>query len=208
MNYPFDTVGLDSETIDLYDETYKQLRSKFRAEQTGNIDFHLENFEVFKGCEDVNLKGSYVIKNARSDSYMLFVETHKVKRNNLPSESPRYDHYEYQTWGLAYLKKDFGRVLIRPETLADKIIELVHPVELDFDDDKAFSDTFYVLVNDRSKANSAIDRNFRNVVMDMRHEDIVIEIINHTLIIGYRRPVTPDSSVKLAEFVARVASNC
>lgn len=208
MNYSFDSVGLGSDIIDKYDDIYKLLRSKFSAEPTGNINFHLENFEVFKGCTNVNVKGSYVIKNTRSDSYMLFVETHQVKRNSLPSESPRYDHYEYQTWGLAYLKKDFGRVLIRPETLADKIIELVHPVELDFDDDKAFSDTFYVLVNDRSKANISIDRNFRNVVMDMRHEDIVIEIINHTLIIGYRRPITPDSSVKLAEFVARIASNC
>ena len=98
--------------------------------------------------------------------------------------------------------------LIRPETLTDKLIELVHPVELDFDDDKAFSDTFYVLVNDRYKAESAMNRDFRNVVMDMRHEDVVIEIINHTLIIGNRKPVMPETTLKLAEFVARTASNC
>lgn len=79
MDYPFDTVGLDSETIDTFDDTYKLLRSKFRIEHTGSIDFHLEDFEAFRGCANINIKGSYVIKNARSDCYILFVEIHKVK---------------------------------------------------------------------------------------------------------------------------------
>lgn len=208
MNYPFDTIGLSSETIDTFDDTYKLLKSKFRVEHTGNIDFHLEDFEVFKDCDNVNVKGSYVIKNARADCYLLFVEIHKVKKDGNTRSPSLYNYYEHQSWALAYLKKDCGRALIRPETLADKLIELVHPVELDFEGDKAFSDTFYVLVNDRYKAESAMNRDFRNVVMDMRHEDLVIEIIGHTLIIGHRKPIMPETTVKLAEFVARLATNC
>ena len=205
MNYSFDTVGLTSHQVDIFQETLDALKARFRTELTGDINFYLPDFEVFRDCEDVNLRGSYVIKSARTDCYVLFVDIHKVKKGNRGSF---YDYYEYQTWALAYLKKDFGRVLIRPETLVDKLIELVHPVELDFEDDKAFSDTFYVLVNDRWKADIAMDRNFRNVVMDMRHEDVVIEIIDHTLIIGHNRPVSPDASVQLAEFVVRLCSNC
>lgn len=207
MNYTFDTVGLTSDQIDIFQETHDSLKARFRIEPTGEIDFHLPDFEVFRDCEDVNLRGSYVIKSARTDCYVLFVETHKMAKGD--RYNPGFvDYYEYQTCALAYLKKDFGRVLIRPETLADKLIELVHPVELDFDDDKAFSDTFYVLVNDRWKADTAMDRNFRNVVMDMRHEHVVIEIIDHTLIIGHNKPVSPDASVQLAEFVVRLCSNC
>jgi|SRR5579863_5740062 len=208
MNYTFDTVGLTSDQIDIFQETYEALRARFRVELTGDINFHLPDFEVFRDCENVDLRGSYVIKSARTDCYMLFVEIHKVKKDGNTRSSSVYDYYEYQTWALAYLKKDFSRVMIRPETLVDKLIELVHPVELDFEDDKAFSDTFYVLVNDRWKADAAIDRNFRNVVMDMRHEDVLIEVIDHTLIIGHNRPVSPDASVQLAEFVVRLCSNC
>ncbi len=113
-----------------------------------------------------------------------------------------FDSYEYHTWALAYLKHDFGRVMIRRETLTDKIIELIHPVELDFEADKAFSDTFYVLVNDRDKATSAIDRNFRNAVMDIRHEDFIIEIVEHTLIIGNQQPISPEKALYMADFVA------
>jgi len=208
MDYPFDTVGLSSETIDTFNDTYQLLKSKFRIEHTGNIDFHLQDFDVFRDCADVNVRGSYVIKNTRTDCYILFIEIHKVKKDGHTRSSSLYDYYEYQSWALAYLKKDCGRALIRPETLTDKLIELVHPVELDFDDDKAFSDTFYVLVNDRYKAESAMNRDFRNVVMDMRHEDVVIEIINHTLIIGHHKPIMPETTLKLVDFVVRLASNC
>lgn len=207
MDYPFDTVNLTSETIDTFDDTHKLLKSHFRIEHTGDIDFHLEDFDAFKGCENVEIKGSYAIKNARTDCYVLFVEIDKIMRGGIRLPE-LYNYREYQSWGLAYLKKDCGRAFIRPETLRDKLIELIHPVELDFDDDKAFSDTFYVLVNDRYKAESAMDRDFRNVVMDIRHEDIIIEIINHTLIIGHHKPIMPETTLKLAEFIVRLASNC
>jgi hypothetical protein len=208
MNYPFDTVGLDGNTIDTLDETHKLLKSKFDIQFTGDIDFHLEDFQAFRECASINLKGSYVIKNSLTDCYFLFIEPHTIKKSGSKSMPGLQDCHECQTWALAYLKKDFGRVFIRPETIADKIVELIHPIELDFEEDKAFSDTFYVLVTDRWKADAAMDRNFRNVVMDMRHEDIVIEIIDHTLIIGYGRPTSPDTAMNLANFVVRLCSNC
>jgi len=208
MNYPFDTVGLTADQIDLYQETHETLKSQFRLEPTGNIDFHLPDFEVFRNCEDVKLRGSFVVKNARTDCYILFVEVHRKHVARSLNHHSVQDHHEYHTWALAYLKKDFGRVLIRPETLADKLIELVHPVELDFAEDKAFSDTWYVLTNDRWKAEASMDRNFRNAVMDVRHDHVVIEIIDHTLIIGHNHPASPDASLQLAEFVVRLCSNC
>jgi hypothetical protein len=118
------------------------------------------------------------------------------------------DIYQYQTWAVAFLKCDFGRVLIRRETLADKIIELVHPIELDFPEDKPFSDTFYVLVNDRDKASRAINRNLRNAVMDIREDNFIIEIFEHTLLIGRTDLISAEKAIYLAQSVARIASMC
>jgi hypothetical protein len=205
MDFPFDTIGLTGETIDTFNETYKALKAKFHIELTGHIDFNLENFEVYKHYDDIIVRDSYVIKQARSDCYVLFVE---VSYKSMGGRSGYKYCHEYQTWALAYLKKDLGRVMIRPETLTDKILELIHPIELDFAEDKAFSDTFYVLVNDHQKAVSGIDRNFRNAVMDIREKDLVIEIVNHTLIIGNCKTVSPEDAVNLAEFVVRVSSSC
>jgi len=204
-NYPFDTVGLGCDQIDLFNDTYKALKSKFNIETTGYIDFHLEQFDVFKNYINLNLRGSFVIKHQNKESYVLFTENHFRMAGG---RGPAIEMHGCQTWALAFLKKDFGRVLIRRETLTDKILELVHPVELDFDEDKPFSDTFYVLVNDHQKATEAINRNFRNAVMDIRHDDFVIEIMEHTLIIGDQNPVSPERAVYLAEFVARLSSMC
>ncbi len=204
-NFPFDTVGLSCEEIDRFSDTYKVLKAKFNIDFTGDIDFHLDQFQVFKNYLDINLRDSYVIRHLGKESYMLFIETHFKSGS---AKSTITDCYENHTWALAFLKRDFGRALIRRETLADKIIELVHPVELDFAEDKPFSDTFFVLVNDRQKAATAIDRNFRNAVMDIREDDFVIEIVEHTLIIGNQKPISPKRAVYLAEFVARLSSIC
>jgi hypothetical protein len=204
MDYPFTTAKLDNETIDNFYQTYTLLKEKFHIETTGKIDFPLADFEVFKHHQKLRIINSYAIKNAGFNCYILYVE---ACYQSTTSKGVSY-HTEYQTWALAYLKKDFGRIMIRSETLLDKLLELVHPIELDFEEDKAFSDTFYVLVNDHQKAVSAMDRNFRNVVMDIRHRDFVIEIINHTLIIGHRKPISPENAGYLAEFVSRVCSLC
>jgi hypothetical protein len=204
-NYSFDTTGLSSTDIDVFQEAYELVKAKFNIALTGHINFQLEQFEIFKNYSDVNLLGSYVIKHLNNNSYLLFVENqYKAGGINKRVE----DYHECQIWALAYLKQDFGRVLIRRETLADKIVELMHPVELDFKEDKPFSDTFYVLVNDNQKALTAINRNFRNAVMDIREDDFIIEIVNHTLIIGSRKSVSPERVLYLADFVARLSSMC
>ncbi len=204
-DYPFDTVGLGSDQIDIFLETYTALKNRFNIQQTGDIDFHLEDFEVFKRYFNVSLRDSFLIKQSGCSSYILFTENDIRLPHN---KSGVTELREYQTWALAYLKRNLGRVLIRPETLVDKIIELIHPIEIDFKEDKAFSDTFYVVANDYEKAIAGIDRNLRNAVMDVRENDFVIEIVEHTLIIGSKKPITPDNAVHLAEFVARVASMC
>ena len=171
---PFDTVGLSvSDFDDLY-KTYNTLKAKFDIQSTGNIDFHLDDFEAFRLYKNTLLRGSFIIKGAKTDCYILFVETNYFAGG---SKTGNVYHKVQQAWAVAYVKQDFGRVLIRRETLTDKIIELVHPLEIDFAEDKPFSDTFYVLANDSNKAVAAINRNFRNAVMDVRADNFVIEVI-------------------------------
>lgn len=205
-NLPFNSIGLNSATIGNFNDIYSTIKIGFDLQPTGQINFHLEDFEAFRNCIEINLRASYVMKHERSDSYLLFLETrHKpLAEKDEVSE----DFYLYHTWALAYLKKDFGRVVIRPETLRDKIIELIHPIELDFSEDRAFSNMFYVIVSDVQKAQSGMDRNFRNAVMDIRDNDFIIEIVNHTLIIGSHHPISPNKATHIAEFVNRLAELC
>ncbi|WP_461452732.1 hypothetical protein [Mucilaginibacter sp.] len=200
--FPFDTVGLTVSQFDDFYQTYTKLDAQFSIQSTGNIDFHLDDFESFRSYSDIKVRGSFVIKGCKNDCYILFVES------NHNSLSDKANSTDYQIWAVAYLKQDFGRVLIRRETLADKITELVHPVEIDFAEDKAFSDTFYVLANNHQKAVAGMNRNFRNAVMDTRSDDFIIEINEHSLLIGHPNSISAEKSVHLAEFIKRIANLC
>jgi hypothetical protein len=202
---PFNTVGLTTSDFDDLYQTYNTLKKKCNIHLTGNIDFHLNDFEAFKPYKDTNLRGSFVIKGAKTDCYILFVENSYLARGIKTGDL--HDKVQ-QAWAIAYVKQDFGRVLIRRETLADKILELVHPIEIDFAEDKPFSDTFYVLANDEKKANTAINRTFRNAVMDIRADNFVIEVIEHSLLIGNSETLSPEKTIHLAEFIERVANQC
>ena len=205
MEFHFETSGLTSAEIDNFQQTFTILKDTFNIEATGYIDFQLNSFEAFKQYTDFNIRDSYLIKNAEDNCYILFAET---QTKNVSSKGVVTELCEYQIWALAYLKCDLGKVMIRPETLRDKIVELIFPIELDFEEDKAFSDTFYVVVNDRHKAVAGITRNLRNAVMDIREDDFVIEVSGHTLIIGSRKPLSPQRAVHLAEFVTRLVEIC
>jgi hypothetical protein len=205
-NLLFDTTGLSAIDTDAFDATCRDLKTKFRVEVPGYIDFGLDQFQLLKHYKTVNTRHAFALKNMLGDNYMLFLE---VEAPLKPLKGKIITHKtEYQPWGLAYLKHDFGRVLIRPETLVDKVAEIFHPIELDFREDKPFSDRFYVLTDDRHKATTGMDQNFRDAVMAIKENDIVIEIIEHTLIIGNRKPVKPQHACYLAEFVAKLAGRC
>jgi hypothetical protein len=205
LDLPFETAGLSSDELKRFEETYLVLNNRFHIQQTGHIDFHLEDFEIVRQYLAINVRNSFVIRHTGNDCYMLFIDT---QFKPVPNKVANTGHNEHQVWALAYLKHDFGRVMIRPETLADKLIELIHPIELDFKEDKAFSDTFYVLIDDHQKAVTGINRNFRNAVMDIRENDFVIEIVNHTLVISDRKPLSPEKALYMAEFVSRICENC
>ena len=64
------------------------------------------------------------------------------------------------------------------------------------------------MVNDHAKAITCMDRHFRNAVMDIRGDDFVIEIVEHTLLIGTTKPITAEKAIHLAEFIERVADTC
>lgn len=201
-NFYFDTTDLTSVDIQAFDATCNHLRENYRVEVPGYIDFNLEQFEIFNHYSGLNTRDAYAIKHTGADSYMLFLE---MQPNAKTTKAELKHHHQYQPWALTYLKHNFGRVFIRTETLLDKIREMVFPIELDFKEDKPFSDRFYVLTDDKEKAHAGMTQQFRDAMMLIKETDFVVEIFEHTLIIGNRKPVAPEHSCYLAEFVSRLA---
>jgi hypothetical protein len=200
---PFDTCGINADTVQALEDTYAALRAKFNISIPNDINLHINRFETINANPDISVGGILQINNTANECYLAFVKIHE-HYHNIRSATDA-DFYLYKVWAFITLKNDFGRVLLRRETFADRLANIIHPVELDFKDDKPFSHKFYVVTNDEQKALLAMNWNFRNSIMDMG-DDIEMEALNHTLIISNNRTLDVEKTVQLAEFAVKIAA--
>ena len=212
-NLPFDLVGLDATEVDRLEEVYKTLKDKFAVKIPDDFNIDINQFDSIKCYQDPNRQtdvtfgGALQINNTVNNCYLAFL---KVRYYHTQSDGyhagEHLDVYKYFVWGFLSLKKDFGRALIRKETFADRVLNVVHPVELEFKDDKAFSHKFYVVANEPEKAENCMNWNFRSGLMDIDLGDMAIETSGCDLIVGNNDWLNPDGAVFAAKIASKIAS--
>ncbi|MFN3403904.1 MAG: hypothetical protein ACK40G_07405 [Cytophagaceae bacterium] len=84
------------------------------------------------------------------------------------------------TLGYLNLPIDFGHVLMTPETFTDKVIDFFTRREIDFEENKEFSDKFYLIGTNKELLKTKINRGIQEVLVN--YPDIHIEIIGRKLI--------------------------
>jgi hypothetical protein len=202
-NLPFDTTDVDAADISALRASYTAIKKSFKVALTNDDIIMLKDFDVFRNYTDITIGGTLLINHPESGCYLAFVKLRTTIENG---RGPVISYYKYQIWAITTLRSDFGRVIIRRETFVDKILNMVHPVQLQFKDDPAFSKQFYVVANDIEKANAAITMPFRQAIRDIKLDDFIIEIVGSTLIIGNVQLVNPEQTVYLADFASKLST--
>jgi hypothetical protein len=202
---PFETIGLTADDVRILESTYNMLKSDYQAGLPCDVELPLDKFDVFATNLEINVGGVVSISHPADNCYLAFIRVH-IYYNPRRSQGEIIDCYKYQVWGYIKSKKDYGRVLIRRETFADKLIGLIHPLELTFDDDKSFNHKYYVVANDSDKALLSISWNFRNEIMAISDERMLIEIADNMLVIGNNQWLDKDEAVYLAGVVSKLAA--
>jgi hypothetical protein len=200
-NLPFDTVSLAADDVQALEDTYKALKAKYNI-GLPDANSHINKFELFNNEQEANVSGVFLIDYPATDCYLNFVKI----RYQFTSGRSRMDYLKCQAWAFVNLKKDFGRILIRKETLTDKVLELVHHTELKFSDDKVFSSNFYVATNDTDKALATLTPDFRDVIKNNMYANFVIEIVKDTLVIRNNQPIDPEQTIELVELASKLAA--
>jgi hypothetical protein len=202
---PFETIGLVADDVQALEDTYEALKKEYNAGLPCDVELPLDKFDLFTTNQDINVAGVLSIAHPAGNCYLAFIRVH-IYYNPRRGPGEIVDFYKYQVWGYIKSRKDFGRVLIRRETFADRLVSLIHPVELDFNDDKPFNRKFYVCTNDEQKALLSMSWNFRNEIMDIKDERMVIEIADNMLVIGNNQWLDKGDAIYLAEIASKMAS--
>ena len=198
---PFDITNIDADEVRALEDTYEALKAKFKVAITEDNIIDIEKFDIFGNYNDISVGGTLLINHPESGCYLVFV---KVKTDIPNGRGPAIDYYKYQVWASAILRNDFGKIVIRRETIVDKILNLVHPTEMHFKDDPSFSRKINAIADDKVKASRAMTKAFRNILIEIKMNEFLIEIVNSTLVIGNIQPVDPRQTIYLAEVASKL----
>jgi hypothetical protein len=199
IKYPFPIIGLQDAEIDIFLQTFNKLESVFDAGFNKNFNLDTERFESLKAYS-TSVREAVQIGNK---THIAFMHVHYTYTG---TKGARMSAAEFQAWGFVELKNNFGHVFIKREGFTEKFVELLKPVELDFEEDAAFSSKFFVLAKDKPKALRAMSPSFRNALLNFNMTSFTMEIVGNTLLIGNNKCMDAEDAFEIARFIHTIAA--
>ena len=200
---PYSTIDLTSEEITQTLSVFNSLQNNYQVDFKMDFDFPFKEFSLFDTYEDYAIGPVIEVNQNSSQFYITFTQVF-YKLNTGSGYRIRLSK-EYQTWCVLPLNKQYGHILIKSETLLDKIHELVHPIEIDFNEDPDFSKRFYVMASTDSSTTNLLDDRFRGCLKQMNRKDIWIEVAQNKLIIGNKKRIDMQATLEMADFIRSIA---
>jgi hypothetical protein len=163
----------------------------------------LDHFTSFESKEKPQVHKAWTISRSNYH-FRLILVTYQVSwqtYNNFTTMSTVTASHCY-FFGLLDLIHDFGRAIIRPETIIDKISEIFEPMEVDFPGHSKFNWNYFVLANEKDKLMS----NFPHDALDFLAEvkEPVIEFYNHQCLFYFPTVINRKDSIALCEIGIRL----
>ncbi len=182
----------------LYFDILEELQKNYNFSETDGIYGEnprqlLNSFVMFSGYRDLDLYDLFKVVISGQVFYFGTLEVEYTwKESRYPSAMR-----EFQNFMIKKLDFDYGKLLIRPETIQDKVQEIFVKSEIDFADHPGFSSRYYFVAEDKSLARSfATDR--RLSLMEMQRE-LFVEINSNLLLAKFSRNVNYDDCLTLLE---------
>lgn len=176
-------------------ETIDDISKKYPVEEAPELPTPLSEFFLLKDYLDVSEYRTIRITQRQNPSYVSFIQV----QSGYHSKSGSGTISDLQGYVFVKLCRNYGHIIIKKETLRDKLNELLQPMELDFEDDKQFSRKFYVLAKDKDKALHFITSNFREELKKI-HPDVYIEVVNDVMMITNKKHANDAALFELLDF--------
>ena len=121
---------------------------------------------------------------------------------SIPSGKYNLGASELQLIGFKKLDKNYANILIKPETMEDKVSEWFTKVEIDFKDFPKFSSAYYFLAEHEQSGYSFATANRLNSIENQR--ELFIEIAGDILVSKYTRKLNEDDFKSMLKFIENV----
>ena len=158
----------------------------------------VDSSQLFKRYSKIYFYNLYELSDFKDITRISTVKVKWVVREDKNFK----EHYDIQLIGVKKLDKDYGHLMIRPETLEDKIWELFKRTEIDYKEFPKFSYRYFYTANNELLANhfATSDR----VKQIEKQKEILIEVNSDILIAKYLRKINHADMESMIEFLANV----
>lgn len=164
----------------------------------------MEGFETFNGYPLVVLFDSYSINHVKPFKLLVVTTSSRTQRMVSQYQINSETVVEHEFVGLIRLKQSFPDTYIRPETIGDKINELIKPVEIDFKEHIIFSNKYYVLSSDEEAFRRRVNVEFLDAIA--AYDGLEIEIRGNHLLVRTRSRISQKSAYKIVNFLGRLVN--
>jgi len=153
----------------------------------------LNSFVLCSNYHDLHLFDLYKVE---VNGHFFYFGTLEVEYHWKESKYPAVAS-ELQNFIIKGLEFNYGKLLIRPETIQDKVQEIFIKNEIDFANHPSFSSCYYFVAEDKGMARSfATDRRLK--LMGIQRE-LYVETHKNMLFAKFARSVNYDDCVALLE---------
>jgi hypothetical protein len=189
--------GLHHTEVPAAAAAYRQLKRTYNFDFDYDYDIDFCEFHCFARNIASYCSPVWTINNNGYTSHLCFT--------SVSSGTGSGRSADLQVWGVVKLKKNYGHLLIKNETLLDKVHDLIKPIDIDFKEDKTFSKRFLVVSNDEMQARLLLNDSFRMHVSNLQTKEISIEIKGYDLIIGNEKGIEVSTATDIVRFIHAVA---
>jgi hypothetical protein len=196
---------LASEEIDLIRAIVEQLRDVIEPSAEPSSDQHeirsvLEQSNLLGYYESIDYLASYHIIGGSSKSHFMIAA---LGSSEYKGKKPtRIAYQDIQPIVITNLNYSYGNILIRPESMGDKVLEIFRKVELDFPEARRFSSRYYFLA-DQYNLGRSFATAWRLELMN-KYEQLHVEVRGAWLIAKFLRTINYEDCMSLVEIASQV----
>jgi hypothetical protein len=154
--------------------------------------FDLDKLEIFTDNKNISIIENYQL-NSNQNINLLFVSTHSGINDF--DQILNNDNYEnVQLWTVLTSVKHFEHTFVKRETVKDRIIDVFLKQDINFDEDKKFSDSYFIYSNSK-EAKQYFSEATRQEMLKLKDANIIVELYSNYIFVGTERNYYNDASL-------------
>lgn len=176
------------ERVQLGESALDEVESRFRKLDLGSDDTDLIILDVWK------------MARGGSEFFLCLLVRSYKEGDAIQGRGLRF---ECRMAGLFTLSTDIGQVMMRPESLGDKLVEFFKKTEVDFDQSPEFSESYYVLATDEARLREAVNPQLLDHLATRK--DLYIEASDQDFCVLWSTVLSPESLVEACQFFSGIS---